>query len=293
MRVQKNIAYYSFLIIPAATVLIFITVVIIPFIIGIGYSFFTWDGIPANPKIWNGIGNYIRIFSDARFWRSGMHTLVFTFFSVLSTNLLGLLLALVVTTNLRTRNAARAMFFAPYLIGGLLLGFIWKFVFARPFPAIGELLGLEKIFFNWLLQPASAMAALVIVNTWKMAGYIMIIYIAGLQGIPMDLLEAASVDGATGWQRFRSITVPLLMPAITVTTFMTLSNSFKIYDVNLSLTAGGPFSSTEMFAINIYNEIFTIGNYGYGQAKAIVFFVFVAVITLVQTYFNKRREVVM
>jgi len=291
VKSRKNAADYSFYAVPVIATIIFISVLIVPFIIGIGYSFVSWNGIPANPKVWVGFQNYVRIFSDNRFWQAGLNTLVFTIFSVLSTNLTGLLLAVAVTGPFATRNIARAMFFAPYLIGGLLLGFIWKFVFAGPFPALGKWLGLEGVFFNWLLQPKSAMAALVVVNTWKMAGYIMIIFITGLQGIPEDMLEAASVDGATGWQRFRYITVPLLMPAITVTTFMTLSNSFKLFDVNLSLTGGGPFNSTEVFSLNIYREIFTSGNYGYGQAKAILFFVFVAAITLVQTYFNKRKEV--
>lgn len=293
MRIQKDASYYSFLMIPIIATLIYIMVVIVPFVIGIGYSFFSWDGIPANPKIYNGFANYVRVALDTRFFQAGLNSVVFTVFSVLCTNLLGLALAIVVTMRLSTRNVARALFFTPYLIGGLLLGFIWKFVFSGPLPAAGKALGVESILFNWLLQPTSAMVALVLVNTWKMAGYIMVIYIAGLQGIPAELMEAASVDGAAGWQRFRRITLPLLMPAITITTFMTLSNSFKIYDVNLSLTAGGPFSSTEMFAINIYNEIFLAGNYGYGQAKAIVFFAMVALITLVQTYFTKRREVEM
>ena len=187
MKSQKNIVYYSFLALPIIATIIFILVVIVPFIIGIGYSFFSWDGIPANPKIFVGTANYRRILSDARFMQSGVNTIVFTFFSVICTNLLGLVLALLVTTRLPTRNAARAMFFTPYLIGGLLLGFIWKFVFAGPLSSLGEALGMENIFFNWLLQPNSAMAALVLVNTWKMAGYIMVIFIAGLQGIPADL----------------------------------------------------------------------------------------------------------
>lgn len=293
MKKRKDFAYYSFTALPVIATIIFITVVIVPFFMGIGYSFFKWDGIPANPKEFVGFQNYRNIFSDTRFFQAGVNTVIFTLFSVIATNLLGLILALLVTKPFFARNASRAMFFVPYLIGGLLLGFIWKFVFAGPFPALGKIFGAESVFFNWLLKPNSAMAALVLVNTWKMAGYIMIIFIAGLQAIPGDLLEAASVDGASGWKRFKNITLPLLMPSVTITTFLTLSNSFKIYDVNLSLTNGGPFNATEMFAINIYNEIFTIGNYGYGQSKAIIFFIFVAIITLAQTVFTKKREVEM
>ena len=137
------------------------------------------------------------------------------------------------------------------------------------------------------------MVALVLVNAWKMAGYIMILFIAGLQNIPTDVLESAEVDGANKWRSFLYIKLPLLAPSITVTTFLTLSNSFKVYDVNLSLTGGDPSYTTEMFAMNIYNEIFKNSNFGYGQAKAMIFFLFVALITLTQTYFNKRKELVM
>ncbi len=293
MKRSKGFAYYSFMMLPILSGIIFFMVVILPFVIGVGYSFFNWDGIPANPKIFVGIDNYTKLMSDTRFMWSGVHTIVFTFFSVLLTNMVGLALAFLVTTKLPGRNMARAMFFTPYLIGGLLLGYIWKFIFSGPFVSLGETLGLDTIFFNWLLQPVPAMASLVFVNAWKMAGYVMIIYIAGLQAIPTDLLEAANVDGATSMKRFTRITFPLLMPAITVTSFLTLSSSFKIYDVNLSLTGGSPYSTTEMFSLNIYNEIFASGNYGYGQAKAIVFFLFVAIITLAQTYITKRREVEM
>lgn len=293
MRLEKKLSYYTFLLVPVITVIIFITVVIIPFILGISYSFISWDGIPANPKTFVGIANYKRLLGDSRFISAGWHTLVFTFFSLLLTNSMGLIMAMLVTTKLKTKNAARTMFFVPYLIGGLLLGFIWKFIFASPMESIGSSLGLENILFNWLISKGYSMAALVIVNAWKMAGYIMIIFITGFQSIPTELEEAASVDGADARQRFFKIKIPLLAPSITITTFMTLSNSFKIFDVNLSLTGGGPVNTTEMFAMNIYNEIFKSSNFGYGQAKAIIFFIFVAIITLLQTYFNKKREVVM
>lgn len=293
MNKKKDFSYYTFMLLPVVMTIIFVTVIVIPFFGGIGLSFFEWNGILTNPKVFVGFDNFVRLAGDERFFQAGKNTFIFTFFSVLCTNLLGLFLAVVVSKPYYTKNIARTLFFVPHLVGGLLLGFIWKFVFAGPFPKLGEIFQVESVIFNWLLQEKYAMAAIVLVNTWKMAGYIMIIYISGLQSIPSELLEAACVDGATPFQKFRYITIPLLMPAITVTTFITLANSFKIFDVNLSLTAGGPFNSTEMFAINIYNEIFTAGNYGYGQAKAIVFFVLVAAITLLQTYMNKKKEVEM
>ena len=151
----------------------------------------------------------------------------------------------------------------------------------------------SKLLSNWLLDPTMSMVAVVVVSTWQMVGYIMIIYITGIMAIPDDVLEAASVDGAGFWQTLFKIKFPLLMPSFTICLFMTLSNCFKIFDVNLSLTGGGPNNATEMFAMNIYNEIFSQSNFGYGQAKAIVFLLVIAAITLVQVSVTKKREVEM
>jgi raffinose/stachyose/melibiose transport system permease protein len=273
--------------------LIFITVVIIPFLIGIYYSFFEWDGISANPKVFVGLDNFSQLFGDSRFLASTGKTVLFTLLAVIFVNVVGLVFALLVTSKLRTANAARTMIFMPYLIGGLILGYIWQFIFLDVFTLFGKVTGFDNVFFNWLIDVDYAMYALVFVFTWQMAGYIMIIYIAGIQGIPNDVIEASKIDGANGWQRLRKITFPLLMPAFTISLFLTLSSAFKIYDVNLSLTNGGPANSTEMFAMNIYNEIFGYSNYGFGQAKAIVFFFIVAAITLTQVYITKKREVEM
>lgn len=263
---RRDAAWYCLFVLPL--VIIFSIIVVIPFIIGIVYSFFKWDGLPMNPKIFEGFSNYIRLFSDERFMSSALHTIIFTVVAVLLINILGLAFALVVTTKLKTRNVARTMLFMPYLIGGLLLGYIWKFIFGEGFNIIGEMLGAENVFFNWLTDKNLALVALIIVATWQMAGYIMIIYITGIQGIPDDVIEAAAVDGAGFWQTLFKIKFPLIMPSFTICLFMSLSNSFKIFDTNLSLTGGGPNNATEMFAMNIYNEIFKLNNYGYGQAKA-------------------------
>jgi raffinose/stachyose/melibiose transport system permease protein len=185
------------------------------------------------------------------------------------------------------------MLFMPYLIGGLILGYIWKFIFTDVFKSIGEMTGMTSVFFSWLLKPEYALIAMIIVATWQMAGYIMIIYINGIQAMPEDVLEAAKVDGANFWQTLLRIKFPLIMPSFTICLFLTLSNCFKIFDVNFSLTGGGPNNATEMMAMNIYNEIFSLSNYGYGQAKAIMFFIAVAVITLIQVSITKKREVEM
>lgn len=291
MENKRKIGWYLLFTLPL--LIIFAIIVIVPFIIGIYYAFFEWDGINANPMVFTGLENFKILFEDERFLRSAWLTVLFTVLSVITVNAVGLTFALLVTSKLKLANLARTMLFMPYLIGGLILGYIWQFVFLDVFTLIGNVTGLDSIFFNWLNNEDFALFALVFVFTWQMAGYVMIIYIAGIQGIPGELVEAAKIDGAGGWQRFLRITAPLLMPAFTISLFLTLSYGFKIYDVNLSLTGGGPANATELFAMNIYNEIFGYGNYGYGQAKAIVFFIVIAAITLTQVYITKKREVEM
>lgn len=271
--------------------LVFTLVVIVPFLNGVYYSFVSWNGLPKNPMKFVGIQNYLKVFKDARFLRSLGRTTTFTLITMVSVNVLGLAFALLVTSKLRTRNAARVMIFMPYLIGGLLLGYIWQFVLGDCMATLGEMTGRPDWFFYWLSNKQFAYIGLIVVATWQMAGYMMVIYIAGLQSISDDVLEAANVDGANYWQALTRIRLPLLMPSITICLFLTLSNCFKIYDVNLALTGGGPANSTEMVSMNIFNEIFSKSNYGYGQAKAIVFFLIVAVITMFQVRLTSKREV--
>jgi raffinose/stachyose/melibiose transport system permease protein len=291
VKKRKDKGWFILFTVPLIT--IFTTVVLIPFVMGIYYSFFSWDGIGANPKSFAGFENFINLFGDKRFLDSAILTVKFTILSLITVNIIGLGFALLVTMKLRTVNAARAMFFMPNLIGGLILGYIWQFIFSDGFRIMGEITGFESIFFNWLLNPDYALYALVFVFTWQMAGYMMIIYITGIQGIPNEVIEASRIDGANSWQRLTRVILPLLMPAFTICLFLTLSFGFKIYDVNLSLTGGGPINSTELFAMHIYNEIFGYSRYGYGQAKAVVFFILVAGVTLTQVYITKKREVEM
>ncbi|TLS49108.1 sugar ABC transporter permease [Paenibacillus antri] len=291
MNKKMDRVWYAVFTVPL--LLIFITVVIIPFIIGIAYSFISWDGIPANPKVFVGLDNYATLFQDERFLTSAWNTLKFTVLALISVNVFGLLFSLIVTAGFKTSNLARTLIFMPNLIGGLILGYIWKFIFTDGFKQIGASTGMDSVFFNWLINPEFALYALVIVFTWQMAGYTMIIYIAGINGISEEVMEAAKVDGANLWYRLTRIVFPLLMPSFTICLFLTLSGAFKIYDVNLSLTNGGPMHTTELFAMNIFNEIFGYGNYGLGQAKAIVFFIVVAAVTLTQVVITKRKEVQM
>ncbi|MCH4192892.1 MAG: sugar ABC transporter permease [Butyrivibrio sp.] len=279
MKIRKG--WYALFTVPLMS--IFVIVVIIPFIIGIGYSFVEWDGFAKHAATFVGLRNYAEVFRDQRFINAALRTTVFTAIAVLSVNFFGLVFSLIVTTKLKARNIVRTMLFVPYLIGGLILGYIWKSVFSEFFLSIG--------WGNWLTDPVKALAAMIIVTTWQLAGYVMIVYITGLMAIPDDVIEAAEVDGASYFQTLFQIRFPLLMPSFTICLFLALSNCFKVYDVNISLTGAGPSYQSEMFSLNIYNEIFEQSNFGYGQAKAIIFFLIIAVVTLLQVRATKKREV--
>lgn len=263
-------------------------VVIIPLLYGTIYSFTDWNGLTATKFI--GLENYIKLLNDQEFLNSIWFTVKFSIVTVILLNLFGLGLAILVTRNIKSNNVLRTIFFMPNLIGGLILGFIWQFIFVSVFNDIGKALGIEALT-GWLSTTNTGFWGLVILTSWQMAGYIMVIYIAYLQNIPKELIEAAKIDGATSFQRFRNITFPLVAPAFTVSMFLTLSSSFKIYDQNLSLTNGGPFESTQMVAMEIVKTAFSANEMAYGQAKAVVFFIIVAVIALTQVYYNKKREV--
>lgn len=269
----------------------FVLTVIVPFFQGIAYSFVEWNGMSKSAKIFVGLQNYVDVFKDSRFIASMGRTTLFTVITVVLVNLFALAFAVWVTSEIKFKNPGRAMLFMPYLIGGLILGYIWKYALGQGMTLLAANTGNETLFFNWLSDPKYAFAAMIVVATWQMAGYMMVIYIAGLEAISGDVIEAAHVDGATNWKEFTRIKLPLLMPSITVCLFLTLSNCFKIYDVNVSLTGGGPANATEMISMNIYNEIFVQSHFGLGQAKAIVFFFIVAVITFLQVKFTSSKEV--
>lgn len=270
----------------------FMIVVIIPMFMGIYYSFTDWNGIINNAN-WVGLNNYIEVLkNDKDFMASFIFTGKFALVSVFTINFIGFGLALLVTRNSKLNNALRSIFFMPNLIGGLILGFVWQFIFTKAFDSIGGKLGLSFLE-GWLSTTSTGFWGLVILMSWQLSGYMMIIYIAALQSIPESLKEAAKIDGANALQRLKNITIPLVAPAFTVGLFLTLSNSFKLFDQNLSLTNGGPHNSTQMLALNIYKTAFTFNEFGLAQAKAVIFLITVAVITLTQIYYSKKREVEM
>jgi raffinose/stachyose/melibiose transport system permease protein len=272
--------------------LIFFTVIVIlPFLLSIFYSFTAWNGVTSHVTF-NGLDNFRHIlFEDQDYRQAFWFTTRFTIASVLLTNVLAFLLALMLTQQLKSRNVLRTIFFMPNVIGGLLLGFIWQFIFVKGFSTIGELTHIGLFELPWLGDASTAFWGLVIVSVWQGSGYMMIIYIAALMNVPREMVEAAKIDGVSQWQMLRKITVPLIMPAITVCLFLTISWAFKMFDLNVSLTKGGPYNSTESVALNIYQEAFRNNRYGLGTAKAFIFFMVVALISTIQVMYTKRKEV--
>ncbi len=285
-KTKNNKGFWIFV---APSLFALIMVVLIPFIIGIYYTFTNWNG--ANPNYdFVGLSNYSNLIKDTQFIYSFKITTIYTIASVITINLIGFALAYFVTRNLKTKNILRTGFFMPNLIGGLILGFIWQFLFNSVFTSLGDKLGSPLLSTSLLQESTTAMIAMLIVSSWQYAGYIMVIYVAALENVPTDLIEASTIDGANGFQSFKHITLPMVAPSITICLFLTLANSFKLFDLNFSLT---PLKPTEMLSLNIYKEAFVSNNMGVGQAKAIIFFIFVTAISITQVYLTKKREVEM
>lgn len=272
------------------TTLFFTITVLIPFIYGI-YITLNRMATPVDPMVFSGLENYANAVKDTKFWESLWLTLKFVVATVFFVNLVGFGLAYLVTSGLRIQNSLRTAFFTPNLIGGLVLGYIWQFIFVQSLPAFGQKLGIEWLELGWLGDPTMAFWSLVIVTIWQTSGYMMIIFIAGLISIPKELIEASKIDGAGPFRRLINVTIPLMIPSFVVTIFLSLKNAFMVYDLNFSLTKGGPFGSTEMVSMHVVNKAFVEANYGTGQAEGILLFIIVAVITGIQVYSSKKMEV--
>ena len=311
-KAEGNRVFFYFLL-PA--LFSFILMVIVPFLLGIYYSLTDFRGIGDPNLVW--FENYQEIFTDFRYYYSFYRTALYSILNIIAINVVAFSLAVLVTQKLKIKNIMRAGFFMPNLIGGLVLGYIFQFIYSQAVKAIGAWDIIVSLFGEPILQDnmltsgaTNSMIAIIIVVTWQYAGYIMMIYIAAIQNIPQQLVEASKIDGANAFQRLRTITLPLVAQAFTVAMFLTLTTSFKQFDTIFSMTGGGPtdklpgffvnmFGLTtqppvptlDLMAVNIYNEAFAFSNFGVGQAKAIIFFVILLVISLVQVYYNKRREV--
>ena len=280
------------------TLLAFVMVIIIPFLFGIFYSFTDWQGTGAASEM-VGLANYKAILKEPGFFHSFLITIKFTIYNIISVNVVAFCISLLVTSEIRGRDIYRAGFFVPNLIGGIVLGLIWQFIFSNIVPGIGKVLGWQLLSKSLLSNKDTVMLTMVIVNTWQYAGYIMLIYVASIQGISKSVMEAALVDGANYWMRITRIQIPLMANAFTISLFLTLTNSFKMYDVNVALTNGGPVGvfmmkpvqASELLALNIYQTAFKYNNMAQGQAKAVIFFVVLTIFSIIQVSYNKSKEV--
>jgi raffinose/stachyose/melibiose transport system permease protein len=280
----KNFAVFALI-----PLMIFALVLVTPFIRGIFYTFTDWNGFEYEEFV--GFANYEASLADETFWKAIWITFAYVGASLLLVNAVGFGLALLVTIPLRGANILRTAFFVPNLIGGVILGLIWQFLFDQALPTISENLSLPIFQENWLLTPETAFWSLVIVTVWQMSGYMMIIYVTGLMSIEKDVLEAALIDGSTGWRTLTQIKIPLMASAFTISLFLTLRNTFMAYDVNLALTGGGPYRSTELISLHVFKEAFGFGFFGTGQAQAVLMFLIIAVAAITQVIISKRTEV--
>lgn len=278
---QKTLKkYFPVFLLP--TVIAFCIAFIIPFVTGLYLSFCDFTTV-SNAKFVR-FANYIKAFSSSqRFGQAFGFTTLFTIISIITVNIIAFTLAYLLTRKIKGTNFFRTVFFMPNLIGGIVLGYTWQSMINSILAKYGTTLVADAKY---------GFIGLIILMNWQMIGYMMIIYIAGLQNVPTELIEASKIDGATKWQTLRHVTIPMVMPSITICLFLTLSNSFKLYDQNLALTAGAPMHKTEMLALNIVNSFYGRSNFeGVGQAKAVMFFIIVACIALSQLYYTRKREV--
>lgn len=283
---QELKRFAMFALIPLA---IFTIVLVVPFTRGLFFSFTDWDGFDFTKFV--GFDNYVESFRSEAFWQSLILTLLYVLASLVFVNVIAFGLALLVTLPVRGVNVLRTTFFVPNLIGGVILGLIWQFLFGQALPVIAESTGMPFFRENWLLSTDTAFWAMVIVTVWQLSGYMMIIYVTALLGVEKDVIEASFIDGATNRQTLWYIKIPLMAQAFTISLFLTMRNAFMAYDVNISLTGGNPYRTTELISLRVFKEAFTFGHFSTGQAQAIILFVVVALAALTQVVISKRMEV--
>lgn len=271
--------YFPIFVLP--TLIAFTIGFIAPFLLGIYLSFCKFTTVTDGKFV--GFSNYVKILDDPTFFHSMWYTALFTVVSVLLINVLAFAVAMLLTKGIRGTNIFRTVFFMPNLIGGIVLGYIWQLLLNGILATVGRTLTYSSVYGFW---------GLVILMCWQQVGYMMIIYISGIQNIPGELIEAAKIDGASPRQILKSVTIPMVMPSITICTFLTLTNGFKLFDQNLALTNGAPSKMSEMLALNIYNTFYGRTGYeGVGQSKAVIFFIIVGMIAVIQNKLTRSKEV--
>jgi len=287
--VTKTRAVKKFLKFAGIPLAIFSVVLVVPFVNGVYYTFTDWDGFETTKLV--GFSNYRESFQDPTFWATLRFTALFVVVSLVLVNAVAFGLALIVTSKIKSANFLRTFFFVPNLVGGVVLGVIWQFIFNSAIVALANKYDWELFKQSWLQDTNKAFWALIIVTVWQSSGYMMIVYITGLVSIENDVLEASQIDGASPLRTLFTIKIPLMAQAFTIALFLTLRGGFMAYDVNVALTGGGPFRTTELNSLHIFQDAFANGNFGTGQSKAVVMFIIVALAALVQVTVSKRYEV--
>lgn len=271
--------YFPIFVLP--TLLAFTMGFIAPFLVGVWLSFCKFTTI--NDATFIGFSNYTKILTDGTFVHALWYTSLFTVVSVVFINFFAFAIALLLTRKIKGTNLFRTVFFMPNLIGGIILGYVWSLLLNGVLLQVERTLTYSSVYGFW---------GLVILMCWQQIGYMMIIYIAGIQNVPGDLVEAAKIDGATNWQILKNVTLPMVMPSITICTFLTLTNGFKLFDQNLALTNGEPSNMSELLALNIFSTFYgRAGWEGVGQAKVVVFFILVGIIAVTQNVLTRRKEI--
>lgn len=271
--------YFPIFVLP--TLLAFTMGFIAPFLVGVWLSFCKFTTI--NDATFIGFSNYTKILTDGTFVHALWYTSLFTIVTVVFINFFAFAIALLLTRKIKGTNLFRTVFFMPNLIGGIILGYVWSLLLNGILLQEERTLTYSSVYGFW---------GLVILMCWQQIGYMMIIYIAGIQNVPGDLVEAAKIDGATNWQILKNVTLPMVMPSITICTFLTLTNSFKLFDQNLALTNGEPSNMSELLALNIFSTFYSRAGWeGVGQAKAVVFFILVGIIAVTQNVLTRRKEI--
>lgn len=285
----KDILVFALFVFPAVIFVLFSTDV--PFLMNLYYSVFEWNGISKDMKF-VGLQNFANIFTnDALFWRSAVFTLKFSVFFVVIINAVSLTVALVMAKEKKSSSVGRAFYYVPYIISLTAISLIWKFILGPGFEALYQITGWELFNWSWLGTAKLAFFVVVIMTVWQNLGFYMVNYIAGIIAVPTELIEAAKIDGANKFQVFRRVTLPLIMPAVSICMLTSLTFAFKLFDVIMVFTKGGPANSTVSVAYNIYKEAFVNNRYGMATAKSLVFVVFVLIVTVIQLKVTKNKEV--
>ncbi len=289
VKKKKELLLFALFVFPAAAFVLFATD--IPFVLNLYYSLFEWNGVGKNMDF-VGMQNFVKIFTDdPLFWQSVRFTLKFAVFFVIIVNVVSLTVAVAMSSEQKASAVGRAFYYVPYIISLTALSLIWKFIFGPGFEALYNITGWEFFNWSWIGSPQLIFYVVVIMAVWQNVGFYMVNYIAGIVAVPKDLIEAAKIDGANSIQVLRRITIPLIMPAVTICVLISLTFAFKLFDIIMVFTKGGPANSTVTVAYNIYREAFTNSNYGMATAKSLILVVFVLIVTAIQLKITKSREV--